>query len=366
MRLGDVTKQIRGVSYKKDLASSLPGDNLIPLLRGGNISSNGYLLLEDLVYVPRSIVKENQILRENDFIVVGSSGSLSSVGKVARFTLEQEYTFGAFLKVIRPESNIIPGYLESFFQSKKYRAVVSSLAAGANINNLRNEHLDNLEIDNKPLLEQELESEKFRLQRLIEQKRARQRELLSELEKSVFHQMFHSLPRTQTLKEEGVDFIAGKNLIGSANDSHINNRVIKVSAISKGTFRPHESKPLPADYTPPEDHRIHKGDLLFGRASGSLNLLGIVCFISNNYTNLYLPDKVWKLSLREDSTISPEFIYSFLKSNEGRNEIEKLASGTAGVKNISKQKLISIKIPKVNKKEIDLYNTIFNILKKFK
>jgi len=178
--------------------------------------------------------------------------------------------------------------------------------------------------------------------------------------------MFSSLPRTQTLKEAGVDFIAGKNLLGTVDDSHIENRVIKVSAISKGIFEPSESKSLPATYTPPETHRINKGDLLFGRASGSLNLLGMVCFINDDYENLYLPDKVWKLNLLKDSNISPEFLYSFLKSYEGRNEIEKIASGAAGVKNISKHKLLSIKIPKVNKNYIGLYKIIFNTLRKFK
>jgi type I restriction enzyme S subunit len=63
-------------------------------------------------------------------------------------------TFGAFCKVIRPSERVYPGYLGHFFRTSTYRKRVSALAAGANINNLKNEHLDGLELKLPPLREQ--------------------------------------------------------------------------------------------------------------------------------------------------------------------------------------------------------------------
>src|SRR5690606_1494317 len=51
----------------------------------------------------------------------------------------------------RPKDNINRKYLNFYFQSSKYRSVISQLSSGANINNIRNEHIDNLEIPLPPL-----------------------------------------------------------------------------------------------------------------------------------------------------------------------------------------------------------------------
>ena len=54
-------------------------------------------------------------------------------------------TFGAFCKVVRPQK-IRSDYLGHFFNSPNYRQKISDSSAGANINNIRNEHIDDLEI----------------------------------------------------------------------------------------------------------------------------------------------------------------------------------------------------------------------------
>ena len=54
-------------------------------------------------------------------------------------------TFGAFCKVVRPKTSC-PQYIGHFFNSPYYRERIANSAAGANINNIRNEHIDVLEI----------------------------------------------------------------------------------------------------------------------------------------------------------------------------------------------------------------------------
>ena len=94
----------------------------------------------------RRKVSEVQFIREKDIIMCASSGSLEHVGKTALCELDGEYTFGAFCKLIRTNGIISPEYIHAYFQGDEYRTKISNLAQGSNINNLRNEHIDELQI----------------------------------------------------------------------------------------------------------------------------------------------------------------------------------------------------------------------------
>ncbi len=153
--VAEIAKQVRGVSYDKSQVSSNPSQGLIPILRAGNIQDGSLLLNNDLVFAPESCVSSQQLLRPCDIVIAASSGSLDVVGKAAQVEYQWQGSFGAFCKVVRPTSDRIdPRYLHHYFQSSGYRRKVSSLAAGANINNLKNEHIDDLEIPLPPLEEQ--------------------------------------------------------------------------------------------------------------------------------------------------------------------------------------------------------------------
>ena len=141
-RIADITEQIRGVSYKpNDLHKELD-ENSVILLRANNID-DGSINFDDILYVDTSKVSKNQFLQKGDILICASSGSKHLVGKAAQVDFEGNYTFGAFCKVIRP-IGISPEYVGLFFQSPNYRKKISDLAQGANINNIKNEHIDNL------------------------------------------------------------------------------------------------------------------------------------------------------------------------------------------------------------------------------
>ncbi len=152
--LGEVAEQVRGVSYKKDQAATSPGPSRIPILRAGNLRDGGQVDDSDLVWVPDICVSERQRLRPGDVIVATSSGSLDVVGKAARYKGTRDLSFGAFCKVMRPASGVDASYFAHYFQTSAYRRTVSALAAGANINNLKNSHLDELRFPLPPLEEQ--------------------------------------------------------------------------------------------------------------------------------------------------------------------------------------------------------------------
>lgn len=140
--VSELAKQVRGVSYKpEDLHDGL-NDKSVILLRANNIN-DGKINFDDVVYVDKSKVSKEQYLQNGDILICASSGSKQLVGKAASVDFDIECTFGAFCKVVRPNPSIAE-FLGIYFQSNTYRQKVSEVAIGANINNIRNEHIDNL------------------------------------------------------------------------------------------------------------------------------------------------------------------------------------------------------------------------------
>ncbi|XUO85326.1 restriction endonuclease subunit S [Halomonas sp. KM007] len=158
--LSDVTTIIRGVTYKKAQASNQPFTGSLAILRANNIQG-GNVIAKDLVYVPSDLVKPHQRLLKGDIVVAMSSGSKAVVGKTARIKENFDGSFGAFCGVLRPVSKIIPTYLAWFTHSLEYRNRISSLSAGANINNLKPSHFDEIQIPLAPLAEQKVIADKL-------------------------------------------------------------------------------------------------------------------------------------------------------------------------------------------------------------
>lgn len=188
VKLGDVIEQIRGVSYKPSDLRSILNDESVILLRANNIQ-NGEVVLNDVVYVLKIKVNESQYLRKGDILVCTSSGSKELVGKAAFIKTNFPMVFGAFCKVVRPKTECHE-YIGSFFQSSYYRNHISIVSSGANINNLRNEHLAELTIPFPPLDEQRrIAAVLDKVSDLIA-KRRQQLEKLDELVKAHFVEMF--------------------------------------------------------------------------------------------------------------------------------------------------------------------------------
>lgn len=153
VKIRELADQVRGVSYGKEDVTDAPRAGFLPVLRAGNITDDG-LVFDDLVFVPAERISEKQKIQRNDVVIAASSGSLDIVGKAAQALEDFDGGFGAFCKVLRPNSKVHPRYFAQFFKTPEYRRRISALAEGVNINNLRNEHLDDMEIPLPSLEEQ--------------------------------------------------------------------------------------------------------------------------------------------------------------------------------------------------------------------
>ncbi len=149
----DCADFVRGVTYTKSDAYTESNQNLVPLLRANNLQA-GSFDLNDLVYVNKNIPSEQQILKQGDVVIATSSGSLSVVGKAVQFFENEKLTFGAFCGVLRPSKIVDLRYFGHFFKSQAYRAAVSNLARGVNINNLKKDHFAEIQIPIAPIEEQ--------------------------------------------------------------------------------------------------------------------------------------------------------------------------------------------------------------------
>lgn len=142
--LGKFIQVVRGVSYKPSDVKTADDPDTAVILRSNNIN-DANLNTDEVVYINKNRVSGDQYLRVNDIVVCASNGSKALVGKAAiNKTLTNQYAHGAFCLLVRPNDNINPVYLNTFFQTSLYKKQIDELAAGSNILNIKQEYLTNM------------------------------------------------------------------------------------------------------------------------------------------------------------------------------------------------------------------------------
>lgn len=127
--------------------------------------------------------------------------------------------------------------------------------------------------------------------------------------------------------------------------------VLKVSAVTYGYFRDDEYKVLRDLGQITKGVYPQRGDLLFSRAN-TKEYVGATALIEEDYPDLMLPDKLWKLIFKPE--INPVFAKYFLSNPETRAVLAEMATGTSGsMYNISMEKLrgLSIIVPDMELQE---------------
>ena len=343
-RLKDVANLIRGVSYNpQDLHDELD-DKSIKLLKNNNINDDGTILLKSVVYVDRTKVSSDQLLKKGD-IIVCASGSDSLVGKAALFDLDGEYTFGAFCKVVRPIS-INYHYLGMYFKSINYRLTISSLAQGAIMKNLRNEHLLNLIIDCPDDNEQECIQAILNNIFSIIQMRKKQLGILDDLVKARFVEMFGTYPAN----EKGWDTGTIRDLVmevryGSSRKAADGNSgqfpYLRMNNITYGgELDLTDTKTIDIPDEEIDKCTVRRGDLLFNRTN-SKELVGKTC-VYNRDEMMVLAGFVVRVRLNDKAL--PEFVSAFLNTDFSKQMLLNMCKAAIGQANINAQELQSIGI----------------------
>ena len=119
--------------------------------------------------------------------------------------------------------------------------------------------------------------------------------------------------------------------------------VVKVSAVTWGTYDEEESKTcLDAARIEPR-YLIAEGDFLFSRAN-TIQLIGACVIAGAPSRRLMLSDKI--LRFRFTPEVEPKWVLHYLRSEQGRSEIERLSSGNQeSMRNIGQERIRAIALP---------------------
>ncbi len=140
-KLGQYISLERGVTYGKEDVCTSNTKDAVGVLRATNVTAN-VIDTDDLVYVPDSKLSLAQTMTKFSTLIVMSSGSKEHVGKNGIYLFDEPLGFGAFCSKITSDINS-RYFVNTFLQSKWFRAYIKNQCLGTNINNLTNDHINN-------------------------------------------------------------------------------------------------------------------------------------------------------------------------------------------------------------------------------
>lgn len=344
-KVKNLAKQIRGVSYKpEDLHDSLDEDSVI-LLRANNIDE-GKINFDDVVYVDRSKVSDEQYLKVGDVLICASSGSKQLVGKAASVAFDSPCTFGAFCKVVRPNNNVAD-YLGKYFQSGVYRRKISEVAIGANINNIRNEHIDSLELPiYEPAQAQRIVKKIGLLQNIIDNRKC-ELSKLDELIKARFVEMFGD-PDTNPMHWSEQQLSEKLNVLGGyafKSDRFSETGeipVLRIGNINAGFFKPVNMVFWEEDENL-ERYIMYPGDLVMS-LTGTVGKddYGNVCILGKEYSKYYLNQRNAKLELKDG--LDKYYLSQLLRFEKIKKRLTGISRGVRQA-NISNRDILGLRVP---------------------
>lgn len=358
VKVGSIAEQIRGVTYSKEDASDRPAEGMIPILRANNITEDG-LVFDDLVYVPDRCVNPRQRILKGDIVIAASSGSIDVVGKAAPALSDVNAAFGAFCKVVRPGSEVCPDYLAHYFRTANYRRIISSLAAGANINNLRSEHINELQL---PLPKRE---EQTRLAAILDKadaircKRQQALRLTDDFLRSVFLDMFGTTENPSCRRIAVGDLIRFMTSGGRGWATYYadeGSRFLRSMDVRMNYIGDSDAVFVAApDNAEAKRTMVQSGDVLL-TITGSL--IGRVAPVPAHLAGAFISQHV--AILRLNQVLPSKFVAWALSVEEGQRQIQSLQSGQVKP-GLNFDQIRKLKVPHPSKEKIRDFLAIVEI-----
>ncbi len=157
-RVGDLFSNMSGLSYKKD-ALAIKTNQMVRVLRGGNIGEEQFCFKDDDVFISSELVKPELYLRKN-YMITPAVSSLDHIGKIA--LIDRDYSdtvVGGFVLMLIPHYNddIMAQYLLYAFAAKHHRDNCRNIThkSGQAFYNLSREQMMNLPVPIPPREEME-------------------------------------------------------------------------------------------------------------------------------------------------------------------------------------------------------------------
>ena len=333
-RLGDVATCINGYAFKPEDWSSIG----LPIIRIQDLTGNSYQANRyNGDYAKKYEVNEGDIL-------ISWSASLGVYVWHGEKALLNQHIFKVVFDKVEISKSFFVYQVESILEK------AASAAHGATMKHLTKPVFDALPFYLPPLDEQrKIAAVLDKVSDLIA-KRRQQLDKLDTLVKARFVEMFgdpENNPKKWPVKKLAAvvsSITAGWSVNGEARSRNAGEKaVLKVSAVTQGFFRPDEYKVISADMEIKKYVYPQKGDLLFSRAN-TRELVGATAVIEQDYPELLLPDKLWKVLFTNEMDVY--YAKHILSTQAIRKVFSSQSTGTSGsMFNVSTEKFRETMIP---------------------
>jgi type I restriction enzyme S subunit len=289
-------------------------------------------------------------------LVVTRSGILRHTLPVA--VTGAPVTLNQDLKALTPKANVLPEYVAWGLRAFSQDILHTCSKHGTTVNSIETQKLLNYEIPVAPIEQQkrivaEIEKQFSRLDEAVANLK-RVKANLKRYKAAVLKAAVEGkLVPTEVKRWTGGTLGSVLTKIEAGKSFKCEERqplpsevgVVKVSAVTWGTFDERETKTCLDKSRVDERYFIKPGDFLFSRAN-TIELVG-ACVIAARITlKLMLSDKI--LRFRFTDAVIPQWILYWLRSEFGRAEIQRLSTGNQeSMRNIGQDRIrqISIEIP---------------------
>jgi type I restriction enzyme, S subunit len=121
--------------------------------------------------------------------------------------------------------------------------------------------------------------------------------------------------------------------------------VLKLGAVSFGTYNEAANKALPANFKANEAYEVKQGDVLISRGN-ALSLVGAAVHVKATRLKLMMPDLVFRAVWKKNSPVLGSFLAEVMLTRYLRHQIESVATGTSpSMKKVTKPSLFNLRFP---------------------
>lgn len=344
-KLGEVTSFFRGLTYSgKDEVDK--SNNIV--LRSNNIDlSTNSLNFDELKFISDSItIPQDKKLRKNSIFMCMSNGSKQHLGKVAFIEKEYPYAFGGFMGLIVPnEDKLVPKFTYYYFCSQKFKAYLSAIGNGANINNIKYNDIAKDSIPLPPKSTQlAIVSELDKINELIRLKKEQLKDF-DNLAQSLFYEMFGDPVENEKgweakkLGDVCTDIKYGTSKPASENGRYTYLRMCNLT--TDGFLDLSNTKQIDIPDDEIEKCIVRYGDILFNRTN-SIELVGKTCLFDKKEPMVIAG---YIIRVRLNDTLLPVVLSRMFNLASIKKLLRSMAKGAVNQANINSKELASIRIP---------------------
>ena len=334
-KLGDICEIVSGSTPKTNIAEFWDGD--VKWITPAELDENTYIITDSVRKITNLAMQKTGLTAFPAGTVILSSRA--PIGKVAiagcKMCCNQGFKNFICSEIVNNK------YLYWFL--KHNTAYLNSLGRGATFKEISKSIVSSIEINLPSLEEQQRVVDNIEKISTIITLRKKEISILDDLIKARFVEMFGDEKWGFKPLSECVDSIdTGKSMNCGEGPRGVGGfGVLKLSALSSGTFVASENKVISKDNFM-SIKEVEKGDLLFARKN-TPELVGTTVYVPNEVRGLMFPDLVFRMKPKDVNAL---YLLAYMRSDRGLDLIQGMAHGSAkSMVNIPKTQLARLPVP---------------------